>query len=336
MEAEGNLAEISVKYLSGSVRLLPSRINGLLKDDARMGQRKGTTITVLDSVVTIVLVGIIGILTFSQLLVAIQSRCGPPNKGSMFSGMLSKPKTSKITAPLRVSLYIKGRIEFDRPVQLLLKVEPIQDLLDIDQIEASIQLPEGVEHLKGKIKGVWRGAFRKGSAKELMIDILITKDIITSKEAPIIFGGATVLKRNMRLTSTKALYLLTINDKLEVTDSLSIEVCHSLHGSFKLNEPLQLVTEVVSPIDLPDVKFTIGLPEGVELLNGNLIGQISLLKQYPQKVSITIKVTKVGRWVIGSYFEGKRGGFVFQGSGDLTVVASEDGSLRIECPRYLD
>jgi len=336
MEAEGNLAEISVKYLSGSVRLLPSRINGLLKDDARMGQRKGTTITVLDSVVTIVLVGIIGILTFSLLLAAIQSRCGLPNKGSMLSARLSKAQASEITAPLRVSLSIERRLEFDRPVRLLLKAEPTQDLLDIDQIEASIQLPEGVKHLKGKLKGVWRGAFRKGSTRDLTADILITKGIVASKKAPIIFASATVAKRNMRLTSTTALYLLTINGKLEVTDSLSIEVRHSLHGSFKLNEPLQLVTEIVSPVDLPDAKFTIGLPEGVELLSGNLKGQISLLKQHSQKVSVTIKVTKVGRWVIGSYFEGKRGGFAFQGSGDLTVVASEDGSLSIEYPRRLE
>jgi hypothetical protein len=318
---------------NGSVRLVPNLISGLPKD----GARRGMTVMVLGSVVTIMFVGVVtGILRFSHLLAATQNKCGLPNKSSMFSGMLSKPKTSEITAPLRVNLFIKGRIEFDRPVRLLLKVEPIRDLLDIDQIEATIQLPEGVKHLKGKIKGVWKGAFRKGSTRELMVDILITKDIVTSKEAPIIFGGATVSKRDIRLSSTAALYLLIVDGKLEVTNSLSIEVSHSLHGSFKLNEPLQLVTEIVSPVDLPNVKFTIELPEGVELLSGNLKGQISLLKQHPQKVSVTIKVTKVGRWVIGSYFEGKRGGFVFQGSGDLTMVASEDGSLRIEYPRRLE
>lgn len=234
----------------------------------------------------------------------------------------------EVTAPFQVSLAPIGKIALDQPVRLRMTILPKEDLPELKRMEAKIALPSGVKRVQGNWRRTWLGPMKKGSIRTLEVSVVVSQEV-ASAGAPFISATAAGQMKSGRFTDTAALYPVVLQKRLLLLESLSIAIRQSLHGSLRMAEPQELLIEATSPVTLPQTEFTIGLPEGVALVQGSLSGQVALLEGRTLKKGVTIRVEKAGTWTIGSFFEGTTGDYVFRGSGELTIRASADGALTV-------
>ncbi|MBI3944977.1 MAG: hypothetical protein HY321_03595 [Armatimonadetes bacterium] len=234
--------------------------------------------------------------------------------------------SGEMTAPFRVDLSVVGKPLLAKPLKLVMTILPKEDLPQLQQMEGVIALPRGVKLVKGHLQRTWAGPFRKGTIRRLAVEVIISPEV-ASAEAPFISATAIGKRGAEGMSATAALYPVVVGNRLAVVDGFSIAVRQSLRGSLKTGEPQEVIIEATSPIGIPHAEFTVGLPEGVALVRGDLSGHVALPERQTRRIVIAVRVARPGLWTIGSFFEGAVGDYVFRGNGELTIRAAENGVL---------
>jgi len=99
----------------------------------------------------------------------------------------------------------------------------------------------------------------------------------------------------------------------------------------EFNKPVELTMDVVGGV-LPyqNATIKIDLPDGFELVSGDLEGQADLTKDVPVQLKAVVKPIKTGDWVIEGFVIGHEGGKRIRTA--LYVSVSEDSVEVSETP----
>jgi hypothetical protein len=87
--------------------------------------------------------------------------------------------------------------------------------------------------------------------------------------------------------------------------SAPIEVCLAISNAPALNQTAELTCTITSREDAPDTTAQIKLPEGFELISGNLTWKGDLEKNSQKSFKATVKSVKTGNWAIEAIAEAK-------------------------------
>jgi hypothetical protein len=235
------------------------------------------------------------------------------------------PEDDEPSAPVQLHLAAQGTPMPGTPFPITATLTAAQDLV-LARLDLEIRLPAGVAHVGGPLRQTWSGPRKKGEKWTLQATVCVAPSVPAPKQAPQIDatleGQDRLTQGTRRWTAAASLYLPVMKGALQPTDTLAITIKHTLVGRARLNEPLEILTEAVSPVDVA-ASFRIDLSEGLQPVHGKLKGTLRLPRGRPQTLRTGVKLTRPGRWLLGSYFEGHAGGVAVSGTGSLLLAADD-------------
>lgn len=152
---------------------------------------------------------------------------------------------------------------------------------------------------------------------------------------------ASLSKREMVLGERREVAALTRrSDKVRGPLTTSIAASHKLHPT--AGESFVITGHIVSEQDLSQVKFKWAIPDGIELVNGEVSGVVqSLLANQPYKVSLTVKKLSNENRQIHFAANAERGGAAFGSSAQYnteiqTMLDEQDELTRSSLKAKID
>ncbi|MGC1120644.1 MAG: hypothetical protein WBA22_06080 [Candidatus Methanofastidiosia archaeon] len=107
-------------------------------------------------------------------------------------------------------------------------------------------------------------------------------------------------------------------------------------GEPALDSVVELVLTLNPPVDSLDTKVNFILPEGIELVEGDLPWKGDILRDQTVEVRIKVKPVREGQWVLESYVEGLLGGKYLKNFSYFLVFLTSRYSGKVSKTRFYD
>jgi len=241
------------------------------------------------------------------------------------TGCIDVPDEKSIT---RDDVFYVGNLSFseipllNQPTELTFSVTPTADA---PNTSINIQLPKGIQLVSGNLS--WEGNIEQGKT----INNVVTVKVIKIGDWSIDGSVESILPDNNIVHSNFSVYISTSKDisivsiattpaeisssdpaqavKLESNEKSITrdDVFYVGNLSFSeiplLNQPTELTFSITPTADAPNTSINIQLPEGIQLVSGNLSWEGNIEQGKTINNIVTVKVIKIGDWSIDGSVE---------------------------------
>jgi hypothetical protein len=107
-------------------------------------------------------------------------------------------------------------------------------------------------------------------------------------------------------------------------------------GEPALDSVVELVLTLNPPVDSLDTEVNFILPQGIELVEGDLPWKGDILRDQTVEVRIKVKPVREGQWVLESYVEGLLGGKYLKNFSYFLVFLTSRDSGKVSKTRFYD